>query len=157
MVGGDATCNNLADSINEEGGPKNNNNDETKRVIKSFEQRIEDLRAYKAKHGHTNVKEKEDKSLHDFCRNIRRARRHPEKYRMLINEERITSLDAMGFDWSVTVTERAAKKSLDNESKICGRIKESTGMSMSNRPKIKAFMNFSGRLDRHVITQGNQT
>ena len=123
MVGGDATCNNLADSINEEGGPKNNNNDETKRVIKSFEQRIEDLRAYKAKHGHTNVKEKEDKSLHDFCRNIRRARRHPEKYRMLINEERITSLDAMGFDWSVTVTERAAKKSLDNESKICGRIK----------------------------------
>ena len=90
---------------------------------KSFVQRIEDLRAYKEKNGHINLKDREDKSLYRFCVDMRRARKNPKKYRMLINEERITSLDAMGFDWSVTVTERAAKKSLDNESKICGRIK----------------------------------
>ena len=70
-------------------------------VKKSFEQRIEDLRAYKEKHGHVNVKQSEDKSLNDFCSTIRRTRNNPEKYNMLINEERIASLNALGFDWAV--------------------------------------------------------
>ena len=32
-------------------------------VKKSFEQRMDDLRAYKEKHGHVNVKKSDDKSL----------------------------------------------------------------------------------------------
>ena len=35
-------------------------------VKKSFEQRIEDLQAYKEKNGHANVKGSEDKSLMAF-------------------------------------------------------------------------------------------
>ena len=72
-----------------------------KRVTKAFGQRIEDLRAYKEKQGHTNVKKSEDKSLHDFCYNIRHARNHPEKSKTIITDDRIASLNALGFDWAV--------------------------------------------------------
>ena len=68
---------------------------------KLFKQRVEDLQAYKEKHGHVNVKNSEDKSLCGFCRQIRHARKNPEKSNMLINDERIASLDALGFDWKV--------------------------------------------------------
>ena len=73
-----------------------------KQIDKSFEQRIENLRAYKEKHGHVNVKKREDESLYCFCIQMRRARNNPEKSNMLINEERIASLDALGFDWSTS-------------------------------------------------------
>ena len=76
-------------------------------TAKSFEQRIEDLRAYKEKHGHTNVKEKEDKSLYGYCKNMRLARNNPEKSGlMIINEERIASLDALGFEWRANIANR---------------------------------------------------
>ena len=84
-----------------------------KHILKSFEQRMDDLRAYKEKHGHVNVKKRDDKSLYDFCIQMRRAHNNPEKSNMLINEERIASLDALGFDWSVTVSEQKTKKTFD--------------------------------------------
>ena len=68
-------------------------------VKKSFEQRMDDLRAYKEKHGHVNVKKSDDKSLYSWLSYMRRARNNPEKSTNLINEERIVSLDALGFDW----------------------------------------------------------
>ena len=71
-------------------------------TAKSFEQRIEDLRAYKEKHGHVNVKEKEDKSLYGFCQKIRYARKHPEKSNVALTDDRIASLDALGFDWRMS-------------------------------------------------------
>ena len=43
---------------------------------------------------------------------MRRARKHPEKSTMPINEERVASLDALGFDWSVS-EQQAAKKSFE--------------------------------------------
>ena len=67
---------------------------------KSFEQRIADLKAYKEEHGHTNVKGREDRSLYDFCRNMRQARNNPEKSDRAVTDERIASLDALGFKWS---------------------------------------------------------
>jgi hypothetical protein len=41
----------------------------------SFFARVDELRAYKAKHGHLNVRCEEDqyKSLYNFCRNLRRS------------------------------------------------------------------------------------
>ena len=70
------------------------------RGAKSFEQRIEDLRLYKEKHGHVNVSQKEDKSLYHFCWNLRQACINPEKSSKL-NDYRIASLDSLGFDWSM--------------------------------------------------------
>ena len=88
-----------------ESSPKKN------RILKSrgFAQRIEDLRVYKEKNGHVNVKEREDKSLYEFCRNIRRSLKNPGNSRIALDDDRIASLDALGFDW--TAREYAAKKS----------------------------------------------
>ena len=72
-----------------------------RKTKKSFEQRMDDLRAYKEKNGHVNVKEKEDKSLYQFCCNMRRARNNPGNITTLINDDRIASLDALGFEWTV--------------------------------------------------------
>ena len=81
-------------------------------ATKSFEQRIEDLQAYKEKNGHANVKKSEDKSLYGFCQHMRQARNNPRKSKnMLIDEERIASLDALGFTWSAGREEKAATKS----------------------------------------------
>ena len=92
-----------------ESAPKKKKKKRVQCVQKSYEQRIEDLRAYKEKHGHVNVKQKEDKSLYGFCKNIRNARNHPEKSSHLVNDDRISSLDALGFEW--TLQKQAAKKS----------------------------------------------
>ena len=72
---------------------------EWNRNRKSFAQRIEDLQAYKEKHGHVNVKKKDDKSLNEFCIQMRYARNNPEKSDRNLTEIRIASLDALGFGW----------------------------------------------------------
>ena len=69
--------------------------------ITSFAQRIADLRAYKEKHGHIKVSQKEDKSLFGFCTNMRYARKHPEKSTMTLTDDRIANLDALGFEWDL--------------------------------------------------------
>jgi len=72
--------------------------DKEKRTNKSFEERIEDLTAFKAKHGHVRVnKAKHDESLSTFCTNMRCARRTGTT--MIITEDRIKALDELGFDW----------------------------------------------------------
>ena len=86
-----------------------------KRQMGQFEQQIEDLKAYKEKHGHVNVKKREDKSLKKFCDNIRYARKNPEKSNTVLNDDRIASLDALGFDWSVREQgEKSFKQRMDD-------------------------------------------
>ena len=80
-----------------------------RRENKSFEQRIEDLRAYKEKHGHVNVKKNDDKSLYEFCVKIKCARSNPEAGRRNLTTKDIASLDALGFDWSVRPREPGSK------------------------------------------------
>jgi hypothetical protein len=65
---------------------------------KTFSDRVEDLKKYKAIHGHVNVKIPDDKSLSQFCANARYARKNPGKG-MQLTEERIAALDSVGFDW----------------------------------------------------------
>ena len=67
----------------------------------TFEQRIADLRAYKEEHGHVNVSQSEHRSLYNFCNNVRQARNNPEKSTVALTDDRIASLDALGFDWAV--------------------------------------------------------
>jgi len=70
-----------------------------RRTCKSFEERIEDLKAFKAKHGHDRVTAKHDPSLHGFCKHMRSAR--PKGTSMTITNDRIKTLDELGFDWEV--------------------------------------------------------
>jgi hypothetical protein len=41
----------------------------------SFFARVDELKAFKVKHGHLKVRQKEDQSLYGFCCNMRQARR----------------------------------------------------------------------------------
>jgi len=67
---------------------------------KSFEERIEELKAFKAKHGHVHVTLKHGKSLYGFCNHVRCAHRG-KGTSMTITEDRIKALDELGFDWEV--------------------------------------------------------
>lgn len=66
----------------------------------SFLSRVDKLRAYKEKHGHFNVREKEDSSLYNFAKNMRYARQNPKASKRKLTEDRIAALDAIGFDWN---------------------------------------------------------
>ena len=112
--------------------------------INSFEQRMDDLRAYKEKHGRVNVKQSEDKSLNKFCKNIRHARKHPEKSKTLINEERIASLDALGFEW--TAREHAGKKSFDQRIEDLQVNKEKHGHVNVKEKEDKSLYQFCSRI-----------
>jgi stalled ribosome alternative rescue factor ArfA len=63
-----------------------------------FFAQVDKLRAYKEKHGHLNVRRKDDSSLYTFCRHRREARKGKGTYRL--DETRIAALDAIGFDWN---------------------------------------------------------
>lgn len=75
---------------------RHNSNVETK----TFEERVEELKAYKEAHGDLNVAPKFDRSLSNFCKSIRAARRNPNSGRQ-VSEERIKMLDELGFAWEV--------------------------------------------------------
>ena len=64
-----------------------------------FEDRIEELKTFKAKHGHVRVPVKKDKSLAYFCHNMRSARRGTGN-RTVITDDRIKALDELGFEWA---------------------------------------------------------
>jgi Holliday junction resolvasome RuvABC DNA-binding subunit len=72
--------------------------DPLKDKVTSFEERMLQLSAFKEKNGHIRVTKTDDKSLGDFCNNVRRARREPGSG-IAISEERISALDELGFDW----------------------------------------------------------
>ena len=113
---------------------------------KSFKQRVEDLREYKGKHGHINVKKSEDKSLYDFCKGIRYARNNPCKSTTVINEDRIASLDALGFDW--LVKEHAAKKSFAQRIDDLQAYKEKHGHIRVKQSDDKSLYEFCRNIRR---------
>ncbi len=85
------------------------------KIFVNFDERLEQLKAFKARHGHLNVTAKLDKHLHQYCSNVRYARRNPEAVvRMSISEERIKRLDEIGFPWESTTSEIRSNKSSYN-------------------------------------------
>jgi hypothetical protein len=69
-----------------------------------FESKVEELKAYKAEHGHFNVKQKKNMSLYNFCLATRAARKTPDKSNRKLTADRIAQLDAIGFDWDKNMT-----------------------------------------------------
>lgn len=69
------------------------------RTLTSFEERVDQLKNFKATHGHLNVLPKHNKKLAKFCAGIRKARIDPGRGRMVVTDEKIKVLDAIGFDW----------------------------------------------------------
>jgi len=64
----------------------------------SFEERVEELKSFKKKHGHARVTLKHDNSLAKFCTHMRAARRG--KGTMTITHDIIKALDELGFEWT---------------------------------------------------------
>ncbi len=67
----------------------------------SFEQRLEQLKAFKEKHKHLRVTNALDKSLASFCSQARSAKAKPSNGGLLMTEERIKALDELGFVWKL--------------------------------------------------------
>ena len=67
--------------------------------FKTFDERFEDLKAFQAEHGHTNVHKKMNTSLFYWCANMRAAKRNPGKNNALVDADRIAALDSIGFSW----------------------------------------------------------
>ncbi|KAL7527151.1 hypothetical protein ACHAXR_001833, partial [Thalassiosira sp. AJA248-18] len=89
-----------SNSVNTQDGDKVTQSKGAKRPTKTFEERIEDLRSYKEKHGHLNVTTREDHSLYNFCLAVRNARNGSKaKTVMNLTGAQIASLDAIGFGW----------------------------------------------------------
>ena len=61
------------------------------------------MKRYYQQNGHFRVSRKEDQSLAGLCRNVRYARNYPGKgIKVKMTEDRIASLDAIGFQWKST-------------------------------------------------------
>ena len=70
---------------------------------KTFDDRMEDLKRYKEKHGHANVSIFEDKSLAQFCAKSKCRKKQ-------LTKERILAFDAIDFNWT---TQEYATRSFD--------------------------------------------
>jgi hypothetical protein len=68
----------------------------TRGKYKTFNDRMEDLKRNKETHGHANVSIPEDKSLAQFCAQVRHAHNNPGKG-IKLTDEHITAFDAMDF------------------------------------------------------------
>ena len=55
--------------------------------------RLNELRKYKAKHGHVDVKTSHDKSLYNWCLRVK-------KKEVELNSEQLAQLKELGFDWN---------------------------------------------------------
>ena len=76
------------------------------RANRTFLRHIETLKSYKETHGHANVTSEENPALHALCSRLRDARRKVERGTwktsrdLTVDDDRIASLDAIGFDWT---------------------------------------------------------
>jgi len=85
--------------------------------IKLFPERIEELKAFKKKHGHLRVTPGLNCSLANFCGVMRSTRRNPDKLnRANLTEEKIKALnDLGGFEWEVRLGKAVAAKNLPQD------------------------------------------
>ena len=76
--------------------------DKSTYLTKTFDEKIQDLKAYKAEYGSCNVEKKHDSKLYQFCATARHSRKNPGKAGTIkLTKERIAALDAIGFDWKL--------------------------------------------------------
>jgi len=83
-------------------------------VTKTFDEKLNDLKEYKAEHGrHAEVDRNTDKKLHAFCAAARHAHKYPGKFGTIkLTAARIAALSNIGFDWKTKLEDDGAS-SLD--------------------------------------------
>jgi hypothetical protein len=97
----------------------------TRGKYKTFDDRMEDLKLFKEKHGHVNVSIPEDNSLAQFCVQVRHAHNNPGKSkRKKLTIENISRLNALGFNWT---THEYVTRSFDERIEDLEKYKQTHG------------------------------
>ncbi|KAL9186422.1 hypothetical protein ACHAXT_005660 [Thalassiosira profunda] len=116
----------------------------------AFDKRLEELRAYREAHGHLRISKKE-RSLSNFCSNARRARNNPGRGRLKLTEDRIASLDALGFTWEPKAgsggNRRASRKTTDFGLEVDDRKRDGTTSFQERIEKLRAYKEKHGHTD----------
>jgi len=119
----------------------------TKRI--SFEDRIAALKAYKKRHGHLNVSQKKDRSLHSFCARMRTAKSN-------LKNDRISALDAIGFNWMPSEQRLEAIEANKNAARHGGNVRAKRKKSpppSQQPPKASLKRSMSTEQQRSIAEQ----
>jgi hypothetical protein len=133
----------------------------------SFDKRIEELRAFKAKFGHCKVKisnsasNKPYVSLGQWCKAFRRSRRLIEEGKpvnLKLSKAQIERMDAVGFEWKLkSAFEEHLKELMAFKAKF-GHCKVTISKSASNKPYVAlGFWCAKVRNSRRLIEEGKPT
>ncbi|KAL9181856.1 hypothetical protein ACHAXT_012199 [Thalassiosira profunda] len=117
------------------------------RPKKAFSERLAALQSFKLEHGHMNPQQEDDKSLADFCSSVRQSVKNPGKNGMVMNEQRVAALNAVGFDWRLEEGESqpvpssfaVAEPSLAEDSKPAAKGTASLSQAPTERKKYMTF------------------
>ena len=113
----------------------------TRGKYKTFDDRMEDLKLFKEKHGHVNVSIPEDNTLAQFCLKARHAHNNPGKGKKL-TAERIAALDALGFIWT---TQEYVTRSFDERIDDLEKYKQTHGhLSLKRLEDISLYQFCAG-------------
>ncbi len=113
----------------------------------SFSDRLEALEEFKAKHGHLNVTIRKDKSLANWCSNIRasyRSRHSGTRTSIAMTDDRIAALKELGFP--LPKTETANESDSDSSSDEDDNTAGSKGESGQHLPQSPSKVTFSDRI-----------
>jgi hypothetical protein len=120
---------------------------------KTFDDRMEDLKLYKETHGHVYVSIPEDKSLAQFCKQARYARKNPGKSKMKqLTNEHIAAFDAVGFIWT---TEEKVTRSFDERIEDLHKYKQTHGHVNLKIHKDRSLYQFCAGV-RHSLKQAEK-
>jgi len=117
---------------------------------RSFEQHVENLKAFKEAHGHLHVTNAVDKKLASFCSNMRHARRKPTSTGTMNTEERCKALDELGFEWNAQ-HQLTKVQTLSAETKYkCASFKQRIIEQLKALKEAHGHLNFTNTLDRNL-------
>ena len=79
----------------------------------SFQARVEELTRYKKKNGHCDVKRLDDRSLYEWCQNVRSSYANylegDGKIEIQLTDERVQALQTLGFEMEEGITKRSLR------------------------------------------------
>jgi ATPase subunit of ABC transporter with duplicated ATPase domains len=115
--------------------------------VKSFNDRMEDLKRFKETHGHANVTIREDIPLGQFCAKARHAHNNPGKEGVKLTDERIAAFDAIGFIWTLKTH---VTRSFDERIEDLKKYKKTHGHVNVNRHEDSTLYQFCADV-RHSL------
>ncbi len=111
---------------------------------------MEDLKRFKETHGHVNVTIPEDRSLYQFCAQVKYAREYPSKSKnKKLTIENIARLDSLGFNWT---SQEYVTRSFDERIEDLKEYKRTHGHVNVNRHKDNSLYQFCAGA-RHSLKQ----